>query len=222
MKTLNRKHKSGKNKPDAETFTVGPATGTEGEAENTEREERRTSSEVRPDRIQLSFDVNEDGTVDYSSMREKTKNKMRQVFSDPALADFLSVNRVSSGGTGNSEVTIFQPGVVSGFYDMLGALESEVMPMFFPKVQRDIWKKVFTYTPEEKAALVPPTSRVLEKYAGPWLIKWQDEIALAGILITMTVTKVNMAITLSKMADGSYGVPPKEKVTPIKEEPPIQ
>jgi hypothetical protein len=189
MKNAKEKRKKANSQAGREVFTVGPDDG----AEETAAHIGSESESKKPDRIQLSFDLKPDGSPDFSSMREKTKERMRDVFSNPLLGEQLGIRTLPPPSD------VFHPSMISGMYDMLGTIEQSLFPMFFPKVSEHIWKRVFTYTPEEKAALVPPTTRVINKYASEWMIRWQDEIMLATLLVTITTAKVNAAVMLSRM-----------------------
>lgn len=193
MKTQSKKRDKANSKAGSDVFTVGPNSAGSAPLETSEPEEQGSNGAMKPDRIQLSFDVNPDGSLNFSSMREKTKEKLRTVFSDPLLAEYLGTKPVSA------QVNVINPVLVSGFYDVLGSVECSVFPMFFPKVPDHVWKRVFTYTQEEKAVLIPPTGRLLNKYCSEWFLKWQDEIQLAILLTTFTVAKVQAAVMLSRM-----------------------
>src|SRR5579863_1198565 len=164
------------------------STSTKAPAASEQPPESSNGNKKEKDRIQLSFDVNENGAPDYSSMREKTRERLRQIISDPKFAEEIGI---PSPAAIHPEVQVFHPAMVGAMYDMMGAIEAAVIPMFFPKVPHVIAKQVFTYTPTEKEMLNGPTTRVLNKYAAEWMIKYQDEIALAGMLVSLTVGKVN-------------------------------
>lgn len=153
------------------------------------------SSNGKPkDRFQISFDLNEDGTPDFSAMRGKTKEKVRQFFTDPKIAAEFG----SKPADTSPQVQIFHPAMISSMYDMLGTLEA-IAAQRWGKIPPQIAKQVFTYTETEKEALTGPTIRVMNKYAAEWMIKYQDEIALATLLIALTTAKVNAAILMSTM-----------------------
>jgi len=171
-----------------------------------------TSEQVKDEKTSGRFTLNvtPEGKIDFSRMQTSTREKLRAMFADPAVAEALGMSGAAAPGI----VDVIPPGMVAGMWDMFGKLQQLVMPLFFPKVKPDIWTQVFIYSPEEKAQLIPPTTRVLNKYATEWMIKYQDELLLAGLFLTITFAKINMAITLQKMADGSYGVPGTETTPP--------
>lgn len=161
-------------------------------------------------RLNLNFDLDANGKPDFSSMRDKTKEKLRAFMSDPSLADFLGVKSPVP------EVQVFHPSMVSGLYDLLGSIESTIATRM-GGIPEPVAKKVFRYSDEEKAALAGPTVRVLNKYASAWMIRYQDEIALATLLISLTIAKVNAASLLTKQKPFVVPSPVPEPVAPATE-----
>jgi hypothetical protein len=171
-----------------------------------EAAERETKEATKPaetrakERFQLSFDLNEDGTPDLAAMRQSTKERVQAFFSDPAMAKVFGAKAPAQ-----PEVQIFHPSMVAGLYAMLGSIEAMAVARL-TKIPEPICKQVFTYTPPEVEALTGPTVRVLNKYVADWMIKYQDEIALITLLGSLTITKVNAAMTLAKMQ--AANIPP--------------
>lgn len=179
--------------PKSESFTVGPVP----EPEPIREENSETTKPVR-ERFQMSFDLNEDGSPDLTPMRERTKERVREFFSDPRMAAAFGVKPVTAAGP---EVQIFHPMMVAGMYSVLGSVETMVA-IRMGHIPEHIARQVFTYSANEVEVLTGPTVRVLNKYAAEWMIKYQDEIALATLLISMTINKVNTALLMAK-AQGS-------------------
>jgi hypothetical protein len=155
-------------------------------------------------RPKIAVPIKEDGTFDLDAMREATKEKLRA-----AIAGTPGINPPQATTPGQ----MFPPQVVWAMYGALGAIESMVAQRM-GKVPKEIADRVFTYSPQELELLTPPTSRVLQKYAGEWLIKYQDEIALATLLTSITIAKVNASIMLSKQHSNVVEMPKKEEETP--------
>lgn len=171
------------------------------------------------ERFQMGFDLDEDGMPDFSSMRDKTKERLRTFFYNPKSAFVLGAKDPTPAA---AEVQIFHPSMVAGMYAMVGALESMAV-QHFGNVPESIAKQVFTYTSAEVEALTGPTVRVLNKYAADWMIKYQDELALATMLLAMTVAKVNVAVALAKMQKaGGQPVPAPTKPVEVNAEGPVQ
>jgi hypothetical protein len=199
MKTRNRKPEQPKSKQ--ESFIVGEGPLVD-ESQAVASAPAEGNGYKPGSKLQVS--LKEDGSIDWDTMRESTKEKVKQMIR-------------SSGIPGNgvqAEAQMFNPQMVSGMYDMLGAIEATVAQRF-GKIPPHIAKQVFTYTSAEKQSLEGPTIRVLNKYIPDWMIKYQDEIALASTLIALTTAKVNAAITLAKISQAqSVEMPKKEEVDP--------
>lgn len=148
-------------------------------------------------RFQLSFDLNEDGSPDLSSMRGKTKEKVVQFFSDPRMAEAFGTSPVKP------HVSVFPPFAVNVIYDALGTIEA-MAAQKLGKMPPEIANATFKFSVEEKEMLQAPTARVLDKYATGWMIKYQDEFALAGLILTLTAAKIQMATAaMQKLREGS-------------------
>ena len=170
-------------------------------------------------RFQLSFDLNEDGSPDLSSMRGKTKEKVIQFFSDPRMAEAFGTTPVKP------QISIFPPFMVNVVYDALGTVES-MAAQKFGKMPPEIANAAFKFSPEEKEMLQAPTIRVLDKYSTGWMIKYQDEIALVGLILTLTAAKIQMATAaMQKLREGSpevisiSAVQPQSQPKTIPEQP---
>jgi hypothetical protein len=138
----------------------------------------------------IAIPIKESGAIDFDMMRESTKQKLRDaIASTPELRPTEPTAQ---------QIQIFHPAMISGMYDMLGAIESAGAQRFW-KIPEPVAKQVFTYSPTEKDALSGPTIRVLNKYAAEWMIKYQDEIALATLLTSLTISKVNGAIIAARL-----------------------
>lgn len=148
----------------------------------------------------ISIPINDDGSFDFTSMREATKERLRAaVASSPSLFP-----------SGPAEVMAFPPAVIYAMYGGVGAIEA-MLAQRFGKIPKQIADQVFAYTPQELELLYPPTAKVLQKYAAEWMIKYQDEIALATLLTSMTVAKVNAAVTLARTHKAEVVEMPKPK-----------
>lgn len=167
------------------------------EEEKLEKEPMQTESTNgnKPTRLNLSFDLDENGLPDFSRMHDRTKSKAKEFFNDPKMRDAFGVRQEQAPL--NAEVQIFHPAMISGLYDMLGSIEAMAAERW-GKIPGPVAKQVFTYTSAEKEALSGPTIRVLNKYVADWMIRYQDEIALATLLVSLTVAKVNAAIMLAR------------------------
>lgn len=153
----------------------------------------QVSAPPTDNRSRIAIPIKEDGTIDIGAMREATKTKLREALN--LTPDFRQAQPTAAP-------QVFHPAMVSGLYDMMGSIESALAQRFF-KIPEPVAKQVFAYSPQEKEALTGPTVRVLNKYAADWMIKYQDEITLASLLVTLTVQKVNAALIVSRMQRAS-------------------
>jgi len=203
MKTRGRKKPGDK----PEVFTINA------ESAEPDKPEESATGEKSKERFSLSFDLNDDGSPDLSSMRGKTKERVQAFFNDPKVASAFGAKPVAT----TPEVSVFHPTMVSGFYDALGAMEAMFIPMLLKKIDPAVAKKVFIYSSPEKEALSEPTVRVLNKLASEWMIKYQDYIALATILGAMTVQKIQLAIMLSGSSQAKIVEMPQKEAsgTPV-------
>lgn len=161
-------------------------------------------SQNRVFKPKISIAINEDGSFDISSMREATKERLRAaVAASPSLFP-----------SSDQQVTmLFPPQVINVMYGAIGATES-MLAQRMGKIPKAIADQCFTYTPQELELLYPPTARVLQKYASDWMIRFQDEIALATLITSMTVAKVNAALTLARIHKADVVEMPKKEDKP--------
>lgn len=142
----------------------------------------------------LSFPVDSDGRVQWDSMRQSTKEKVRSILQNPETARVLGIESQGS----SSPVEVFDPAWTGSIYDAIGKLESFGVQKIYG-MPAHIAEKCFLYTDAEKEKLAAPTAKVINKYATVWMVKFKDEIALAFLFVTMTAVKLQMASTLMQM-----------------------
>jgi len=161
--------------------------------------------EPKKDRFQISFDLKEDGSPDFESMQGRTKDRIKEFLANEKVRAEFGPKTADAPAV---QIQIITPAMVAGLYGMLGAIEGMMFPWFFKGMNPVLARQVFTYTEKEVALLNDPTARVLNKYLPEWLIKYQDEIAMANLLLMMGIAKVNMAIMLSKQSGAQQETPP--------------
>ena len=204
MKTKNRK-------PARPTNEIGNLPGfrdTPREMAAKEIEDAQQPEETKRNRLQLSFDLLEDGTPDFSNMRDSTRKKVIEFINHPRTATEFGT-KASTGQV----IDLFPMGpddkypvMIGSLYNVIGTLESLAAQRFMG-LPPEIASRAFTYSEMEKQILSPPTVKVLNKYAPAWLIKYQDEIALATLFINITIAKVNMARHMAKVQPISTAQP---------------
>jgi hypothetical protein len=163
-------------------------------------------SEPPRERDSLAWNVTSEGKIDFSSMREKTKAKLRDIISDPEVARAVGANAANAGLTDSAHVDVFDPQWCGSIYDMISRLESWIVSSKF-KLPYNLVSEALTYTPEEKALLVPPTAKVINKYAARWMVQFKDEIALIGLFSMITIGKIKALKEISQSGTVAPGKP---------------
>lgn len=136
----------------------------------------------------LALPIDDKGKIMWDSMRVSTKEEVRKIVEgmlrDPELAASFGINKPL--------VDVFPVEWTGALYDSLGAIEIALAPKMLG-VSPEIARTVFAYSSAEKEKLAGPTSRVINKYAADWLIRFKDEIALLMLLGSITYAKIMMA-----------------------------
>ena len=197
-------------KPKSETFTVGPK-------EPVLEPQSESPNEAKPERMQVAFDVNPDGSLDTSSMRDRTKEKLRKVLADPNVAAALGITTSPAGLNPN---LLFSEPMVNSLYTGLESLEQSVFPMFIKNVPAELIREYIRFTEQHRAILVPPTGRILQKHCSEWFLKWQDELFVGTMLLTITIAQCNALIAAAKELKQKQHGP--ATVTEIRQEPTVQ
>jgi hypothetical protein len=133
----------------------------------------------------ISIPLTADGQIDYSSMREKTRQKVKELIGEREATQTKEI------------VEVFDPAWVGSLYDSLGKLEQFAVTKMY-KIHPEDAERAFTYSQAEKEKLAGPTAKVINKYAAVWMVQFKDEIALAFLLVTLTTVKFQMASMLSQ------------------------
>lgn len=89
-----------------------------------------------------------------------------------------------------------QPEAVDGLYDIFGKGLAWAA-VRFKDVPADIANEAFPFTPTDKENLRKPTAKIINKYAPAWLVKYQDEIALTLMLVTVINAKIQLCNSLA-------------------------
>lgn len=129
----------------------------------------------------LTLPLKEDGTVDWDSMRDTTASKLRAAIGAadmPAQVSGLTVNKET----------------VEALFDGLGSLEEWIAVRFFG-IDGDIAHAVVPYSPAQKEQIVPPASKLINKYS-KGALKWQDEATFAFIMYNMLSAKIQQCAFL--------------------------
>jgi hypothetical protein len=156
------------------------------QSQQTERQEREPRPGAPAKRLAIPFDIN--GKVMWDTMRASTKEEVRKVVEGMLRDRELA----ASFGIDKPLVEVFPPEWCGALYDALGSLEVALAPKLFG-VAPEIAAQIFPFTPTEKEKLSGPTSKVINKYAADWMIRFKEEIALLMLLASITYAKVMAA-----------------------------
>lgn len=150
-----------------------------------QRPERQSPS--RPG-SRISLQLDEAGRPDWERMRESNREETKKV-----LTAWLTDAKLQSDlGLSKPIIEVVTPASASALYDAIGRVEAVIAPKI-TGMPPDIAQMVFRYSDEEKQLLGGPTAVVINKWCPLWLTKFQEEIALAMLLTSITVAKFQLA-----------------------------
>lgn len=153
----------------------------------------------------LSFPLDADGKPDWDKMHAKTREKVKSLFGDSTVS--------KTSGVPQPTVEVFDPAWTGTLFDTIGKIEAFAATKLY-KFPPEVADKAFTYSEIEKAKLAGPTARVINKYAPLWLEQYKDEIALAGLFVTITAVKFQMASMLAAQMNSTAKKPHVVEMTP--------
>lgn len=138
----------------------------------------------------LSIPTTRDGSkIAYDVMQEKVKDKLRTVLTDPGLPVALGLTPLPIGAAAPA-VESFPADLVGMIYDVAGKLlAAAAVRAGYPE---QLAYGTMVFLPDEKLKLIPPTSRLLDKYFPGGLGRWGDEVALAAALAVIVAGKVEI------------------------------
>jgi hypothetical protein len=166
---------------------------------------REPSEENGFERKSFAFYTDAKGNVQWDKMREKTKAELRDFLKRPDIGRALGVEAPAE------VVELMSVEWCANLYDAVGKIEAALATKW-KGVPKEIADVAFTYSKLEKEHLGPPTARVINKYATAWMVKFKDEIALAFLLVTITMAKVQLCNALIEQVNRG-GAPVAE--TPV-------
>jgi hypothetical protein len=146
----------------------------------------QSEEKASADRVAIAWYVGEDGKIQWDRMRESTREQMKALLANKEVLEQLGISKAEVIAPG---IEVFDPSWCGALYDGLGTVEQIIATRFF-KASPKVAAEVFTYSKVEKDKLAEPTAKVINKYAPEWLIRFKDEIALAGLLVSMTMAKI--------------------------------
>lgn len=184
------------------------ATETKTTAPREEPREMPSESEEGLERKSFAFFVDAKNNVQWDRMREKTKEELRAFLKRPDIAKALGVEAPAE------VIELMSVEWCASLYDTIGTIEA-AMASKWKGVPKEIAEQAFAYNAFEKAQLGPPTARVINKYATDWMVRFKDEIALAFLLITITMAKIQLCNALIAQQAQQTRTTASAPVTPI-------
>lgn len=132
----------------------------------------------------LTIPLDASGRPDVASMRDRTKEKVRRLISDPDVARSLGVTPDAAPA-----VAVVPRVITDSLVRAIEQIET-VLVSRVTKAPAPIVLAVCKYTPDEREAIAVPLEGVLNKYSPKLFSKYGEEIALASVLVMITMSKI--------------------------------
>jgi hypothetical protein len=158
------------------------------------------SENSAPSPRRISIPLNDDGSVAIGSMRDDQISDWKKLIRRPEIVEEITPKVVE----------VISKETCDGIYDVAGKGLS-LLAVQFKNVPSEIADKAFPFNEMEKEMLSKPTARILNKYAPGWLTKYQDEISLCFLLVTIINAKIQLCTALMNVSANS----PKTEPIPI-------
>jgi hypothetical protein len=139
---------------------------------------------VKSENDRLTIPIGKDGRPDFDAMRDKTKERVRKLVSDPEVARRLGINADAAPA-----VSVLPPVFVYALLTAVNQLETIIVARI-TDAPMNVVLPITHFTPEEKQAISEPLDKVLNKYGGALIGRWGDEIGLLVVLTAITMQKV--------------------------------
>ena len=172
----------------------------------------------------ISLKLKDDGLVDWESHRGDTKEKIIKAFAnDPEALKLIGMQSpLLPDGQGwseeNAKVALETLATVDAWIVSFVLKTALKMPLD-PVVQA----KAFKFTEPQLKEMAPRAARVANKYSSSAILKYQDEIALAGMFATYLGEQTKQAIGMQmfinaekKKKEAIIQDMPPENFTPVK------
>jgi hypothetical protein len=175
-----------------------------------EPRERTTREPIK----RMSLNLNEDGSIAWDRLRESNREEVKKTvagwMNDPKMLAALGVDR-------SQVVKVFDESWCDTIYDTIGNVEVMMAPKMFGVTLEQA--QILRYSEAEKNQLREPTARVINKYLPGWLVKFEDEIKLAMLLISISFVKVQMLRAVAAMNSSAKAAAPNGKEHPAPGDP---
>jgi hypothetical protein len=198
----------GRNKKDAKTSNAAKtAAKSDSVAEQPEQQAEafvtREVDEPNPSKAErISLKLKDDGLVDWESHRGDTKEKIIKAFAnDPEALKLIGLQSpLLPDGQGiteeNARVALAVIAQIDGFVAGFLLKQFAKMPLD-PQVQA----RAFTFTEPQMKEMAPRAARVANKYSTAAVLKYQDELALAGMFVAYVGEQAKTAIVMQAMVN---------------------
>lgn len=151
-----------------------------------EREPVLDPESEKPSAKRVSFPVNDDGSIDLSSIRPKTLAQLKEV-----IAASPELRGASSEGGPTPEDEKFPRAMVPPIWDSIATLTRTVGKIFLK--WPDQLTAAMKFSADEKAALTEPTALMIDKY-GSGLKKYAVELNFVNAVANNVGTMVTRAV----------------------------
>lgn len=161
----------------------------------------RADSSAAPARRNITLQLEESGAPKWESVTEKNREAWRGILAHPSTVDALGL--APAAGPVMEAPALPPAAPISAALDALAWLEAFACAKLM-KVSFDEAVRVLTFSTDEKALLIPPAQEVAGKYLGVALEKYGAEAALALLLVSISLRKVEALRALPRIS----GPPP--------------
>lgn len=162
-----------------------------------------------------SFNLTPAGLPDLERMHADSRAQLAGWFADAGFARTLGVAPPAQSVAEGAAVAQL---MVTPLLTALGQLQALILQRI-TNAPGDLALQVSTYTPQEQAAIGPLVNALIEKHSGGWLSRYGQELALAGILLSLGAQKyAQIQELMSRAASGPRAVPVEVPIEfPLKE-----
>jgi hypothetical protein len=141
----------------------------------------------------LVIPLTADGRVDWGRVSGRKKDQVRRTMyhlkrKTPGEPGAAGGEDQAAAAAPAKAADVFSESWAGVVFDVVGHVEQLAVTRIYGCTPEQA--ALFLYTAEEKALLTGPLTRVLNKYGSQWLAQYADECALAGLVLTLHLGKV--------------------------------
>jgi hypothetical protein len=164
----------------------------------------RADSSAAPARRNITLQLEESGAPKWESVTEKNRQAWREILAHPSTVEALGLTPGAGPALASPALPPAAP--ISAALDALAWAEAFACAKLI-KVSFDEAVRVLTFSADEKALLIPPAQEVAAKYLGAALEKYGAESALALLLLSISLRKVEALRALPRQAGPRSNAP---------------